>query len=84
MECLVTAIPEKLELKVHELALGASLHARDIELPPGVKLLSAADEVIVHCALPVKEEEPVVAAAEGVEPEIIGRKAEEETEGEEK
>jgi large subunit ribosomal protein L25 len=83
VECLVTAIPEKLELRVHELALGASLHAGDIDLPPGVKLLSAADEVVVHCALPVKEEE-VGGVSEGAEPEIIGRKPEAEAEGEEK
>jgi len=83
VECLVSAMPERLELRVHELALGASLHARDIDLPPGVKLLSDAEEVIVHCALPVKEGEEA-AAAEGAEPEIIGRKAGAEDEGEEK
>jgi len=80
VECLVISIPEKLELRVHDLALGASLHARDIELPTGVKLLSGADEVVVHCALPVKEED-LGGAAEGAEPEIIGRKAESEDEG---
>lgn len=78
-ECLVTSIPDKLHLSINELKLGDELTASDIELPPGVTLLSEPDEVIVHCAEPKAEAEEE-SVAEGAEPEVIGRKAEEEEE----
>ncbi|HVU87201.1 MAG TPA: 50S ribosomal protein L25 [Pirellulales bacterium] len=77
IECLAIAIPEKLELRVGELKLDESLHASNIELPQGVKLLTDPETVIVHCAL-AKEETEEGEAGEAAEPEIIGRKAEEE------
>ncbi len=80
-ECLVTAIPDKLHLSINELKLGEHLTAADIELPAGVTLLSEPDAVIVQCTEPKAEAEEE-AAAEGAEPEVIGRKAEEEEEEE--
>ncbi len=82
IDCLAVAIPEKLELRIGELKLDQSLRAGDIELPEGVKLLTDADTVIVHCALPVEESEES-EGGESAEPEIIGRKAEDEGEGSE-
>ena len=83
IECPVTAIPEKLTLRINELGLGESILASDLALPDGTKLLTEPSTMIVHCTVPAAPvEEEAVAAAEGVEPEIIGRKAEEE--GEEK
>lgn len=80
-ECLVTAIPDKLHLSINELKLGDELTAAEIELPPGVTLLSDLDTVIVTCAEPKAEAEEE-APTEGAEPEVIGRKAEEEAEEE--
>jgi len=81
VECLVTAIPEKLTVNINELKLGDALLVGDLNLPAGVKLLSAPDAVVVQCVEPKPEEEEV-AVGEGAEPEVIGRKAEEEEEGE--
>lgn len=80
-ECLVTSIPDKLHMSVNELKLGDALTAAQIELPSGVTLLSDPDAVIVQCVEPKAEEEEQ-AVAEGAEPEVIGRKAEEESEEE--
>jgi large subunit ribosomal protein L25 len=82
IECLAIEIPEKLFLKINDLQLDGSLTAGAIELPPGVKLLTDPDEIVVNCNKPVSEEEAVPGMAESAEPEVIGRKAEEE-EGEE-
>ena len=76
IECLAISIPEKVELKVSDLKLDESLHASNIELPAGVTMVTDPDTVIVHCALPVKEDDG--EGGETAEPEIIGRKAGEE------
>ena len=80
IECLAIEIPEKLFLRVNDLKIGDSLMASSIELPAGAKLMSDPEELIVHCVLPAVEEEAGEAVAEGAEPEVIGRKAEDEEE----
>ncbi|HVA49341.1 MAG TPA: 50S ribosomal protein L25 [Pirellulales bacterium] len=82
VECLVTAIPEKLSLRINGLGLDHSLTAADIELPPGTTLVTPGETVIAQCVLPKAEEEAAALPSEGAEPELIGRKAGEE-EGEE-
>lgn len=80
VECLVTAIPDRLHLSVNELKLGDALTAASIELPSGATLVSPGELVIVQCLKPKEEVEEAAPAAEGAEPELIGRKAEEESE----
>jgi large subunit ribosomal protein L25 len=82
IECEALSIPDKLELNVNELQKGGQLLASDLQLPPGVTLISDADMVLVHC-VEARAEEEEAAAAGVAEPEIIGRKAEEEGEAEE-
>lgn len=77
IECLATEIPEKLILRIADLQLDGSLTASAIELPPGVKLVSDPDELVVHCVHPAAEAEAEPTAGAGAEPEVIGRKAEE-------
>ncbi|HEX3654869.1 MAG TPA: 50S ribosomal protein L25 [Pirellulales bacterium] len=77
IECLATDIPEKLFLRIGDLQLDGSLTASAIELPPGVKLVSDPDELVVHCVHPAAETEAEPTAGAGAEPEVIGRKAEE-------
>jgi large subunit ribosomal protein L25 len=77
IECEALAIPDKLELNINDLKIGDSFSASDIKLPPGVTLISDPDAVIVHCVEARAEEEEAGAAAGTVEPEVIGRKAEE-------
>ena len=81
LDCLVTEIPEVLRVKINSLKLGETITAADMELPDGVNLASDPAAVVVVCAAPVVEEEPEEGeAGEGAEPEVIGRKAEEEDE----
>jgi large subunit ribosomal protein L25 len=82
VECLATAIPDKIQLNVNHLELKASITVGELELPQGVKLLSDSDAVAVQCVEPAVEEELEAAPTEGAEPEVIGRKAEEEGEEE--
>ncbi len=83
VECLPTAIPEKIEIDVSHLKIGDSIHVADLKLE-GVDILSDAESSIVSVVPPTvfKEPEVAVAAAEG-EPEVIGEKEEGE-EGQEK
>jgi large subunit ribosomal protein L25 len=84
VECEVTAIPEKLFVKVNHLEIGQSITVGQMELPLGVKLDLDPEEVVVQCVEPVEEVEEEAAGESGaVEPEIIGRKKEEEGEAEE-
>ncbi|HVX16143.1 MAG TPA: 50S ribosomal protein L25 [Pirellulales bacterium] len=82
VECLVTAIPEKLTLRINALGLDQSLTVADIELPTGTTLVTAADTIVAQCSVP-KEEEESALPSEGAEPEVIGRKADSEEEGDE-
>jgi large subunit ribosomal protein L25 len=80
VECLVTSIPQQIKVRVGELDVGDSIHARDLALPEGVKLVTDADAVI--CTVRAKA---AAAAAEEVEeakpaagePEVITRGKEE-------
>jgi large subunit ribosomal protein L25 len=78
------AIPEALHLNINHLGLHQSLTVGDIvDLPEGATLVTDAKTVAVTCEEPAPELEEESLAA-GVEPEVIGRKAEEDEEAEEK
>ena len=83
VECLPTAIPEKLEVDVANLKINDTIHVKDIIPPEGVKILNDA-ELIVMIVKPPKVEVPKeeVAASGAAEPELIRKKKEEEAEGE--
>ncbi len=84
IECLAIEIPEKLTGRVTSLGIGDSLLAKDVELPPGVKLISDPEMVVAHCIMPQVEEEGEGApTAEGAEPEVIKREKAEGDEDEE-
>ncbi len=75
---LATAIPDSIRVVVDDLALHASIHAKDVKLPEGAKLVTSP-EAIVATVRTVKEEEVAPAAEAGPsEPEVIGKKKEEE------
>ena len=77
--CPVVSLPEKLELNINSLKLNQSLTLADLPLPAGAKLLTDPEDIIVHCVTPKAElEEGAVAPVEPGEPEVIGRKKEEE------
>jgi len=84
VECPAASIPDKIEVRVHDLHVGESLKAADIVLAEGTRLLLDPDEIIVHCVgRTLEEEEEVAPGAEAAEPEIIGRKRKAEEEEEE-
>ena len=81
VECRVTDIPENVVVSIKDVGIGDTLHASQVALPDGVKLISDPDLVIVTCHL--------VAAAKTTEeieeeipsaPEVIGEKKEEQAE----
>ena len=85
IECKATEIPETIFVSVKDVHVGTALHAGDIELPDGVKLLSSPETLLVTCHLvaaakttdQVEEEMPTT-------PEVIGetKEPEEDTTGE--
>ena len=66
VECNPTEIPESITVDISNLALNSSIHASEVTLPSGVKLITAPERTLVTVALPKEEKEPE-AAAEAVE-----------------
>lgn len=78
IECNPLEIPATIRVIVDDLDLHAILHASDIALPAGVKLVTDPKR-IVAAVRTVKEEVAAVAVeATSTEPEVIGKKKEEE------
>jgi large subunit ribosomal protein L25 len=83
IECLALSVPDVIRVNVGELQIEQALHVREITLPPGVKALGDPEAVVVQVIKPVEEAAAPAEVAEGpAEPEVIGRKAAEEKEGE--
>ncbi|MHB8974752.1 MAG: 50S ribosomal protein L25 [Pirellulaceae bacterium] len=82
IECPAGEIPEKLVASIKNLHLGQSLTLADVPLPPHVTLLTPIDTVVVSCQAQGTSDELDEAAEAGgsAEPEVIGRKAEEDEE----
>jgi large subunit ribosomal protein L25 len=81
IECKVSDIPETLVVWVKDVHVGDAVHAGEVELPSGVKLVSPAETLLVTCHM--------VAAAKTTEeleeeaptaPEVIGEEKEPEEE----
>ncbi len=51
IECKATDIPETIVVSVKDIGVGDSLHASDITLPEGVKLISPLETLLVTCHL---------------------------------
>ncbi|MFN0172345.1 MAG: 50S ribosomal protein L25 [Bryobacteraceae bacterium] len=87
IECLPDEIPEHFDLNISELLIGQAIRASELPITGSMKLLSAADSVLVHVIAPrgteTAEAEPAVEAAKVAEPEVI-KKGKKEEEGAEK
>lgn len=84
IECLPTAIPEKIEVDVSHLKIGDSVHVADIKVE-NAEILSDSKSSIVSVVPPTVFKEPEVAAPVAEEePEVIGEKEGEEEKKEEK
>jgi large subunit ribosomal protein L25 len=80
VECLPTALPDRLEADVSGLDIGDTFRARDLKPISDVKILTHEDDVLLVVAPPAKvvEPEPVptevgAVVAETAEPELIGK-----------
>lgn len=86
IECRVVAIPESIRIDVDDLEIEQSLHISDLVTDPDIKILDDPEGVVVvlHPPRVVEVEETEEAELEDLsaEPEIIGRKPEEEDEEE--
>jgi large subunit ribosomal protein L25 len=88
IECVVTDTPEQIRANVAKLELDQSLHAGEIHLPEGAKLLTSPEAVVAVVSM-IAEEEAATAvpgAEASTEPEVIskGKIEEEGEEGEAK
>jgi large subunit ribosomal protein L25 len=81
IECPVTAIPDKISVNINSVQLGDSIVAADLPLPEGARLLTDANAVVVQCVQPLAALEEEEGPAEAQEPEVIGRKEDEQEEG---
>lgn len=86
VECLPAAIPQEIRVDVAGLHVGEHIDAKDLPLPAGVVLVSAADAVVASVSHARVEAVETAAALEGAaapaEPEVIRKgKAEESEEG---
>jgi large subunit ribosomal protein L25 len=81
IECKAGEIPEVIPVSIKELGVGDAIHARDIELPEGMKLATSPETLVLTCHL--------VAAAKSTEeleegmpsaPEVITEKVDQEGE----
>ncbi len=81
VECLVSARPDSIRVKIDDLQVGQAIHIRELQVPEGVKLLHDPEQVVVQIKLPSAQPEVTVAApVEGAsaEPEVITKKKEKE------
>jgi large subunit ribosomal protein L25 len=83
IECPVMSIPERLQVTINALQIGDTVTAGQVELPEGATLVSEPDANVVVCTeAAVEEEDESAATAVAGEPEVIGRKDEEDSEAE--
>jgi large subunit ribosomal protein L25 len=77
VECKATDIPEKIVISVKNMHVGDALHARDVELPDGVKLIGSPEMLLVTChtVIIAKTTEQIEEEAPAA-PEVIGAEKE--------
>ncbi len=72
IRCLPTAIPASLDVDVSGLAVGTSLHVRDLKFE-GITIETDSHVTVATVVAPTVEAEPV-AGATAAEPEVVGAK----------
>ena len=83
IRCLPTAIPSHLDVDITELALGESLHVRDLKIE-GYTVLTHPDITVAAVVAPAAEEVaavPVEGVAAAAEPEVVSAKGKKEEGG---
>ena len=80
VHCRPTAIPDSIRVDVGHLALGQAIHVKDLSLPEGVEVKADPELLLVHAVAPKIEAEEEEIPTGGSQPEVIGRKADEDKE----
>jgi large subunit ribosomal protein L25 len=83
IECLPKDIPEAVIAQVAGMVVGQTFTVRELVIPTGVRILTGPELIVATVTAIAEEVVAPAAVAEGeaaVEPEVIGRKAEEEAE----
>jgi large subunit ribosomal protein L25 len=70
IKCLPENIPDKFDVDVSQLKIGAGLHVSDLKIEKGITILIPSTEILVSISAPAKEE-VVVAPLEA--PEVTGQ-----------
>ena len=84
VHCRPGDAPTMIEVNINELQMGESILVKDLTMPEGVQTEHDPDAVVVQVGAPMVEEEEMEGEeGESAEPEVIGRPADEEGEGEE-
>lgn len=77
VETLPLEIPDSLRVNIDDLELNGVIHARDVALPPGLRLLTPPEQIVCQVKLPKVVEAAVEATPGPTEPEVIGKKPDE-------
>ncbi len=81
IRCPADQLPDHIGVNINHLELDQSVLASDLEIPADAELLIDPSAVIVSCEMPKEVVEPEdEEAAAAAEPEIIGRKEDEDSE----
>jgi large subunit ribosomal protein L25 len=80
LEALPLAVPERIELDVSAMEIGATLRVSDVAVPEGATLLDDLETVVATVTAPTRVVEPEVELAEGEEA-VEGEEGEEAPEG---
>ena len=73
VECLPTAIPDKVDFDITQMKIGDTIHVRDLAAPAGAKITTDAESPVASVLAP-REEKPEEAAEAVTEPEVIREK----------
>lgn len=83
IECPANVLPEKIEIKINSLELNQTITASELVLPEGAKVNCDPSEAIVSCGEPSADTKDDESSDAPAEPEVIGRKADDEEESSE-
>ncbi len=78
IDCPAIQIPDRLSVKVSDLEIGQAVHVSDLEVPESTNVQNSADAIVVRINAPTEIEEPEETLEGPAEPELVGKKEEEE------
>lgn len=82
IECTVRSIPDDIRMQVNRLEVGDTLHASDLPLPEGAKLITEGTTLVCSVTVVAEEVEAVATGEEAAEPEVLTERKEEPEAGE--